>query len=629
METQQDIIETISKDLFSTLEDLSASKANADIVLTSQQRCGVIQLRKGIIVAAHSDFLRGNGALLSLASVANPNITVRDNTSPLAKTISFSGDDVKKLVPQDSEKTISQFTEEQEQQILEEAKTLFFQFQRKLAAKKLVSLLRSNRFCYPAWLWQSRIFTRPDYISKALDEACRWGSHDQRIWQEARKIRPQLNTNKDAVRRCSFCYSILQKQPHCPHCKAFLCITNKMPSPKLKKETLRHSQPFLAKAYQQKPNNAYAAYVLAICHFNLEEYRQAHYFLQLAARTAPEISLYAKSLTLLNAVMRAHSRHKAQQYQSSLVTQKSQDKSILLVEDHPISQKMLTMLLQRNGYDVFIATNKAKALEYSSQKNIDFIIIDSGFNEKTGYKVLETIKQKVSLTTLPSIILLDKQEEGYEETKLKNNTTLLKPFNPEELVQLIKQGLSGSPQQEDRDIATPAINKIAKISTPEKKVSKQETTIKKSSEREEQETPQQDRENQEPTASVEQTTKSQEQKTVFVIEDSPTSRKVISLLLSEHGFHVVTAENGNEALSTARELRPHLVLLDIMLPDSTGYEILPQLQAMDHFDTVPVLFLTAKRDSADKEKGLRLGAKEYITKPFDPDNLIELIRTYI
>jgi len=120
-----------------------------------------------------------------------------------------------------------------------------------------------------------------------------------------------------------------------------------------------------------------------------------------------------------------------------------------------------------------------------------------------------------------------------------------------------------------------------------------------------------------------------DQKSILVIEDSQTSRKVISMVLSRAGFQILEASTGLEGIKLGDENTPSLVLLDVMLPDMNGYEILPQIKAMSHLADVPVIMLTGRTGSTDRVMGMRAGASEYLTKPFNPQKLVEILKKYL
>ena len=113
---------------------------------------------------------------------------------------------------------------------------------------------------------------------------------------------------------------------------------------------------------------------------------------------------------------------------------------------------------------------------------------------------------------------------------------------------------------------------------------------------------------------------------VLVADDEPRITKLVAITLSEEGFKVITASNGEEALRLAEEYRPDVVLLDIVMPDMDGIEVMRQLR---EGRSVPVVLLTAKGSTSDKAKGLDLGADDYIAKPFHPDELAARVRAVL
>lgn len=113
-------------------------------------------------------------------------------------------------------------------------------------------------------------------------------------------------------------------------------------------------------------------------------------------------------------------------------------------------------------------------------------------------------------------------------------------------------------------------------------------------------------------------------KTILVIEDEPHILLGLKDALSFEGYRVVTASSGKEGLTQARAERPHVVLLDLMLPDMNGYQICEELRRHDAF--MPIIMLTARSQEADKIRGLDAGADDYVTKPFSVGELVARIR---
>jgi two-component system KDP operon response regulator KdpE len=117
-----------------------------------------------------------------------------------------------------------------------------------------------------------------------------------------------------------------------------------------------------------------------------------------------------------------------------------------------------------------------------------------------------------------------------------------------------------------------------------------------------------------------------EQRSILIVDDDPGLRELIRINLEHEGYKVLQASNGVECLEAVREQRPELVLLDVMMPEMDGLEACERLR---QFSSVPVLMLTAKVQSKDIVTGLDKGADDYITKPFNIDELTARIRALL
>lgn len=115
-------------------------------------------------------------------------------------------------------------------------------------------------------------------------------------------------------------------------------------------------------------------------------------------------------------------------------------------------------------------------------------------------------------------------------------------------------------------------------------------------------------------------------KKLLVVDDKPELRTLLKTYLTQEGFDVLTSGDGQEALYIARHEKPDLIILDIMMPEMSGYEF---LRTYSREADTPVIFLTAKIDENDKVLGLELGADDYITKPFSPRELTARVRTVL
>jgi DNA-binding response OmpR family regulator len=113
---------------------------------------------------------------------------------------------------------------------------------------------------------------------------------------------------------------------------------------------------------------------------------------------------------------------------------------------------------------------------------------------------------------------------------------------------------------------------------------------------------------------------------ILVADDEPHIRRILATFLEASGFSVDQADDGAVALDLLRGPTPlEMALLDIMMPEYTGLEVLEILRQLPHRETIPVLILTAKGQDADRETAFRLGANDFLTKPFSPKKLLARI----
>lgn len=113
---------------------------------------------------------------------------------------------------------------------------------------------------------------------------------------------------------------------------------------------------------------------------------------------------------------------------------------------------------------------------------------------------------------------------------------------------------------------------------------------------------------------------------ILVVDDEANIRDLCRMYLEREGFRVGTAASGPDALARIRGDEPHVVVLDLMLPEIDGYEVCRQVRA---FSNVPIIMLTARDDDVDKIVGLELGADDYLTKPFNPRELVARVKAIL
>ncbi len=115
-------------------------------------------------------------------------------------------------------------------------------------------------------------------------------------------------------------------------------------------------------------------------------------------------------------------------------------------------------------------------------------------------------------------------------------------------------------------------------------------------------------------------------KNVLIIEDEENIAKAEELILQDN-FNVIIANDGEQGLKKAKEIIPDLIILDLMMPNRGGYDVCYHLRQDDELKHIKILMVTAKDQQIDEDKGMLVGANEYLTKPFEPEDLLNLALT--
>lgn len=117
-------------------------------------------------------------------------------------------------------------------------------------------------------------------------------------------------------------------------------------------------------------------------------------------------------------------------------------------------------------------------------------------------------------------------------------------------------------------------------------------------------------------------------KKILLVDDSKTELHFLSELLTKKGYVVRTAENGEEAMRRLAEDKPDLILMDVVMPGQNGFQLTRAITRDPNFADVPVIMCTSKNQETDKVWGMRQGARDYVVKPVDADELIAKIRAF-
>jgi twitching motility two-component system response regulator PilH len=115
---------------------------------------------------------------------------------------------------------------------------------------------------------------------------------------------------------------------------------------------------------------------------------------------------------------------------------------------------------------------------------------------------------------------------------------------------------------------------------------------------------------------------------ILLVDDSKTELHFLTDVLVRNGFRVRTAENGDEALRRIAEEKPDLILMDVVMPGQNGFQLTRTITRDPQYADVPVIMCTSKNQETDKVWGLRQGARDYVVKPVNPDELVQKIRAF-
>ena len=119
------------------------------------------------------------------------------------------------------------------------------------------------------------------------------------------------------------------------------------------------------------------------------------------------------------------------------------------------------------------------------------------------------------------------------------------------------------------------------------------------------------------------------QKKILVVDDDPVSLKMLSVRLEINNFTAITAQDGEEAVEKVKQDKPDAIVLDLMLPKMSGYEVCSMLKFDDNYKDIPIIVLSSLHEQEEREKAIKSGADAYFVKPFDLDLLLVKIKDFI
>ena len=253
---------------------------------------------------------------------------------------------------------------------------------------------------------------------------------------------------------------------------------------------------------------------------------------------------------------------------------------ILVVDDHPNTAATLARALSVLGprVDIYSATSGFQALNCVNNGAVDILITDMIMPEMTGLELIEQLQSHPAGRPTFSFLVTAYEVPGLKVSaqRLKVKDVILKPVHPERICQIISKAI------EEMDHTRPVVSDI-----PQNKPS-----------------------------------------TILIADDQPDNLRLLSRYLEREGYNYIEAIDGLETLEKVRKHLPDLVLLDINMPFKDGFAVLEEIRADPVTEHIPVIILTAARlDPKEIQAGLNMGADDYVTKPFDKNELFARIRT--
>ncbi len=116
---------------------------------------------------------------------------------------------------------------------------------------------------------------------------------------------------------------------------------------------------------------------------------------------------------------------------------------------------------------------------------------------------------------------------------------------------------------------------------------------------------------------------------VLIVDDSPTEMQLLSGIMEQHGYDVITAENGEEGVAMAKSSQPDVILMDVVMPGMNGFQATRQISKSAETAHIPVIIITTKDQETDRIWGLRQGAKDFLTKPVQEGKLLTTVRSLV
>jgi twitching motility two-component system response regulator PilG len=322
------------------------------------------------------------------------------------------------------------------------------------AQKMLIKLLKLDSRNCEGWLWYSRVIGSMKAIESSLKNAIRISPRNLEIIDEKNKFNLVKNRlQAERIRRCPFCWSAVQDTAvECLYCRSHLFIHKHFPTAArsarrgvLKKAITRYTQVI------SREKNIQAHYYLGMAHLNLEHWEEALDQLKETVKLAPQNKAYTDQLQALLGYMAGPQTGSVSEEVARLRESHpfevnpadGKNNKVLVVDDSAVARKVVKLALERNGYEIFEATNGLEALTRLNTQRPDLVLLDIIMPGMDGYKTLSLIKDSQELKHIP-VIMLTSRDKLFDKIKGKmsgSDEYLTKPFDPDDLVTKVSKYL--------------------------------------------------------------------------------------------------------------------------------------------------------------------------------------------
>ncbi len=257
---------------------------------------------------------------------------------------------------------------------------------------------------------------------------------------------------------------------------------------------------------------------------------------------------------------------------------------VLVIDDSKTIRRTAETLLSKEGCEVFTAVDGFDALSKIADHQPDIVFVDIMMPRLDGYQTCSLIKHNKVFRSIP-VIMLSSKDGLFDRARgriVGSEHYLTKPFTKDELLNAIETHVGrGSPVTAEQVMRTALATR------------------------------------------TEQGTAEQGMALILIVDDSPTEVHVMQKALERHGYQTASAGDGAEAIRKAKEMKPDLIFMDVVMPGVNGFQATRKLASDPDTKAIPVIMVTSKDQETDRIWGMRQGAKDYLVKPVSMEKLIE------